>query len=260
MAENNNVSAEEKNTGKFEINVEKPINFDNMEGQAILTSREFCRKYVNPLFKPVFADYIGSIYTVDQRGMAQIVLYFDRKDHGDKVTATSKTPSNDGMINESVNTVRRYANRAVNGDKYYFTEEGKQGLEKFFYNEVRKRTKDGFKVDYSKVKTTTSLGGGYNGFNNGFYFGAPTTGQQVTAVSFISPTKIAETLFGLEADGHKFEYDVHIIRSAMNQYAIASGSDSRNYLISVQRLDATRLNDLCAELGLIGGGIDMIQA
>lgn len=257
MAETTNATsnATANSTGSretFDISLEKPVAFNDIEQQQFVTSRDFCHRFVNPLFKAAYADFIGSIFTVDRQGVQQVVLYFDHKDHNDSVVATTKQPTNDdGMVNETILNVRRYTNRAINGDKYYFTEEGKEGLDKFFMNMVRKRNRDGsFKVDYNRVKTTTSLGGGM--------INQP--GQQVTQVSFIDPVKIVETVFGTTtANDHKLEYDVRIINSVQSPYAMQTGSSNFNYLLTIQRLDDNSLNDICSELGIVGAGLDIVR-
>jgi hypothetical protein len=255
MAENHATSNTTVNTAdreKFDISLESPLGFNDIEQQMFVTSRSFCHRFVNPLFKAAYADYIGSIFTVDRQGVQQVVLYFDHKDHGDSITATTKQPTNDdGMVNETILNVRRYTNRVINGDRYYFTNEGKEGLDKFFMNFARKRGRDGsFKIDYGRVKTTTSLGGGL--------INQP--GQQVTQVSFIDPVKIVETVFGTKtAEGHQLEYDVRIINSVQSQYAMMNGSSNLNYLLTIQRLDDNELNEVCGEIGIVGAGLDIVR-
>lgn len=256
MADTKNAATETAGNSakdKFEIKLNQTIDFDAVEKQQLITSRDFCSRYVNPLFKPVYADYLGSTFDVDQRGDQVISLYFDRRDHGDDVTATTRVPvSNDGMINESVNHVRRYTNRALNGDKFYMTTQGQEGIEKFFYGNIaHKRTRDGIKVDWEKVKTTTAQNGG-NPYTQ--------PGQQMTKISFINPVKIVETIFGTGSADDQVDYTIVVARSIMNNGFIQNGAMSSNYLLRIIALNRNAVDKMASDFGVIGGGLDIIRS
>jgi len=256
-------NANENTEERFDIALKTPLAFHNLEEQMLLDSRKFCSEFVNPLFKSAYADFKGSVFYVDQRGSMQIILYFDKEDHGDEVVATTRQPEDDGMKNETIRTIRRYQNRATNGTKFYFTKDGKEGLEKFFYGYARKRSKNGSTIDWGRVKKDLSIPttNGMYGPMNGFGFYQP-VGTQYTEVSMISPIKILETVFGTEVDGKNYEYNVTCIRALGDSMAIANGMRSDRYLLNVQRLNTEAVASLAADCGIgnINPGFNIVRA
>lgn len=263
MAEANNATTKQQDAveDKFDISLAKPVDFDATGEIKLLTTQEFCKQFVNPLFKGseggAYADCIGSyfrvnsyIYTDPQTHMQTarydscIELSFDHLDHGsDVVVATTRVPSNDGMVNETVLATRRYANKALYGDKYYFTDEGKEGLDKFFQDRVRHRDpKTGkWKINYDKVKKTI---GGNTGMSP--WMGMP--GQQRTVVSNIDPDRIARVVFGdTNEEGKKVDYRCMIVNSIPSFYPYQASS---TYVVGIIKLNLDDMQKLGSRYGI----------
>ncbi len=186
MADNSKTASEKG--GKLSIRVRKHEPFEVCKETAILGSDDLCRKVVM-MFKPVYADFDGCRLERDAQGKAYIELYFNHSEPNDpnKCNAlTREAPDSNGKntSNEMLRKIRSINNKMMSGDRFYLTEDGKDGIGDYVIDYMRNK-KTG-KIMWEKIVSDVEL--------KANYVGQPS--KSYTKVSAIDPIKIITEWYG----------------------------------------------------------------
>lgn len=243
-----NKTDETKPAEKFNIEVEVNEQFNPIQSTQFISSSEFC-SLVSELFKSVYADFEGCCYEINQQGVSTVALFFNHSepvDENRENAITRDMPTETGGINNEV--VRRLRNndfRVKNGDRYFLTKEGMEGISRFVIDGlVNKKTGN---IDWKKVTAEVAQPGNF--FN--------TPAVVYTKVSFLDPVKLAEEIYGrTDENGENQVYGVRTLRSL----AQVSPGFHPQYMLAVDKVSEKEVRKLCNMFGIAPtGNLDIIR-
>lgn len=244
MSETNNT--EKKET--FEIVVEEHEKFAHIMDSKFLSSTELCG-IISELFKEIYADFEGCKFEIPQgTNIPTIALFFNHRDVnlGSLPTACSKDVVDEKTKNATLRSTRVFQHRLNNGDRYFLTDEGKEGLAPFVMDSRNFFQKDG-NVNWGKIVSEVA---------------DPNAGvpMQYTKVSYLDPAKIMELIFGKkDGDGTSWVYGVRIIRS-IPTFSVIGNVASENFMLAVERVCEEEVIRLSQQLGLsVASGLNIIR-
>ena len=242
--------SETNNTEKkaFEIVVEEHEKFAHIMDAKYLSSTELCG-IISGLFKEIYADYEGCTFDIPKgTNIPTISLFFNHRDVnlGSLPTACSKDVVDEKTKNATLRSTRSFQHRVNNGDRFFLTDEGKEGLAPFVLDSKNFYQKDG-NVNWGKIVTDVA----------DLNTGVP---MQYTKVSFIDPAKIMELIFGKkDADDTSWIYGVRIIRS-IPTFSVVGAVASENFMLAIERVCEEEVIRLSNQLGLaVTSGLNIIR-
>ena len=193
---------------KFEINVKEHPEFEYICKRSLMTSVELC-SLISDLFKEVYADFEGTTFEmIPNTNNFMVCLHFNHKNTDGSPLATACTKEiDDGKTkNETLRRIRIYDARIKEGEKYYLTEEGKQGIAKFLQDNRALYKDKNNSPRWDKIVGEVADPASVN------MYGA--VSMQYTKVSYIDPTKVIEEIYGsTDKDGNRLCYNISIIGS-----------------------------------------------
>lgn len=248
MSETNNT--EKKET--FEIVVEEHEKFAHIMDSKFLSSTELCG-IISGLFKEIYADYEGCKFEIPQgTNIPTISLFFNHRNTNlsSLPTACSKDVVDEKTKNATLRSTRVFQHRMNNGDRFFLTDEGKEGLAPFVMETRNFYQKDG-SVNWGKIV------GDVADPNAVAMGGVP---MQYTKVSYLDPAKIMELIFGKkDADGTSWVYGVRVIRS-IPTFSVMGAVASENFMLAVERVCEEEVIRLSNQLGLaVTSGLNIIR-
>lgn len=255
MAKNETKMDEKDNKKPFTITVEEHQQFNPICESKYVTSSDLC-KALNALFHSVFSDYEGSTFEMINNRPTIALFFNQREEKKDGLfAATTRTvpTSNTGI--DTVDRLRQMDNKQRYGDRYYLTEEGKDGLAKFVSTMfINGRTGS---VDWKRIVTQVSSNPGQN-----FYYGAMAT--QYTKVSGLDVDRLVSEIYGVVGeDGVRWAYTTGVKTSLamVSGNMMGAGNVPNVYMLEIKKISEEELQKLCNALGIAGaaGGLDMIR-
>ena len=250
MADNSKKAAQaEQQEEKFEIKVTEKEQFpEDFRGTA-MTSVDFC-KLVSSLFRTVYEDFEGCQFVVDQRGIPFINLFFNQIDASQKrdsgIYATDREIPSDKKKGGSgfVGRRRQMDTQRQWGDRFYLTDEGKEGLKKFLYPNYISNNGN---VDWGRLCTPVAAD------TKGalWTYSQP---KQMTKVEGLSPIALVNEIFGTEENGSPIENDFRVVKSLNTSFGNGL-VNSGNFMIEIRRYNWNRVEETAQKTGLVGNGI-----
>lgn len=248
--ENNSIeTTEKKENTTFEIGVAVHEKFEHITDAKFVSSTEFCA-VVSQLFS-LYEDFEGCSFDVmPGTNNHMISLYFNHKMvDADPETHTIAITRDTGVSakNNTLRSTRNFTNRLYNGDKFYLTKDGKEGLRPFFAANNRSIYKANYEINWDKVTLEVADSN----------MGMP---QQYTKVTFLDPAKIAEAIYGkTDEDGVTWLYDVRVLRS-FPSIAMNNGNASNSFMLEVRRVCEPEVIKLCQKFGIgTSSGLNIIR-
>lgn len=239
----------------FKINIEEHQSFDGIVETKYISSGEFC-KLVADLFRAVYADFEGCAFEINQQGQSSIGVYFNHSEpkndpQGRPNGVTRTMPDKGGNLkNETVRRIRNHDSLNRNGDRYFLTDQGAEGLSDFVFDYLFSK-KDG-KINWDKI--TAEVG------QRQTYFGQQSV--VYTKISLLDPNKLAAMIFGTtDEEGDNLCYSVNVMRS-VSQMVVpgAQGAFQTQYMLAIQKVSEKEVVKLCNQLGVAPNqGLDIIK-
>lgn len=229
---------------RFKIEVVEHEPMEDIARSKYLKASEFCKK-TSELFKDVYADYDGSRIEIDQQGHLSLALFFHHNEpklvSGDPRTlAISRdVPEDTSMHDDLIRRIRTHDSIVKNGDRYFLTKDGSEGLSDFVFDSLRK--KDGT-INWKNALAETNMS------QSNYFPGYNQVPDIDTKVSFIDPAKVAMAIYGqFDEDGNEWAYGVRIMSSLPSM----TGSNFQaDYMLAIERVRVSELMRLCNETGL----------
>lgn len=232
----------EEKKGKFSIKVTDPEKFPNLLEGSILSLTDIMEK-VSELFSSVYRDFAGCFITPLPNGAGfDTKLYFKETSPAtDKdVYAFAKKDYNaSGMsVQQAYSVLASRAKQKV----YEVTQDGKDGLAKFISNQFKDGKGD---VKWKSIINEETQ----NGVNS-------TTFAVVTGIDIY---RVLSEIYGNKSpEGAYYQYMLNITRPISQTPGIVG---SVNWLVSLQRIETSKLEELCRKVGMISSqGIPMVCA
>lgn len=253
MSKNNNSKTAEGE--KFVINIEEHPPFDPIVETKYISSDDFC-KLVSDLFRAVYADFEGCEYAINQQGRGAINLFFNHSEPDDNdrfngITRTMPDKNGSNLKNDTVRRIRQHDSYNRNGDRYFLTEQGAEGISKFIFDNMYVK-KDGT-ISWDKLTAEVSQGQRY--FNQ----------QPIvyTKISMLDPDKLAAAIFGpTNEDGDNLCYAVNMMRS-IPQMVIPNcmgGGMQPQFMLYIQKVSEKEVAKLCNQCGVAPNqGLNIIR-
>lgn len=234
--ETQNLTPDADATAKdYKIEIEGNEPFDFVEEGLYVTSNDLCAATA-AIFREIYEDFYGASFEViPNTNVYTLSLYFDHYDHTG-ITAVSKDAGTDDVKNNTLRSTRRHWRHINEGDRYQITEAGKQ-LKQFLFsaNEARRNLLNGNDAKWDVICTEVA---------------EPSTigvSKQLTKISYISPVKIVEAIYGKEVDGDQVEYNVDLKRSVPT---FSMGGQVNNFILRVSRIKTKNIMKLAEQCGI----------
>ncbi len=246
QTESNEKANESK--GEFKIVVQEHEPFDAITDSTYMTSTAFGEK-VSALFKSVFRDCEGCAFEINQQGQAYIAVYFNHNEapeDGRAAAVSRDVGTTSNIHNETVKRVRNNDNRNRFGDRYYLTNEGKEGIDDFLFDYLINRNNG--KIQWDRITADVSQQGQMYGQR----------ALQYTKVSMLDPVKLASVIFGdTDENGERVEYGVSVLKSAPQ---MSIGNFQPVWILEIKRVFEKSLVGVCNSLGLApSSGLNIIR-
>ena len=253
MSEATNVTGATEKKEPFSIVIEENEKFAHIMDSKFMSSGELCG-VISSLLKNVYADFEGCVLEIPQgTNVPTISVFFNHKEiRPDSVlpAACSKDVTDNKTKNATLRSTRVFQNRLINGDHFYLTDEGKEGLESLvmdnrnFYNKNRS-------INWGKITAEVA---------DSTTYGAPMPPMQYTKVSFLDPAKLMELIFGKkDEDGTTWVYGVRIIRSVPTVSMFGSTA-ANSFMLAVERVCEEEVIRLSQQMGLaVSSGLNIIR-
>lgn len=250
MADNSKKATQaDQQEEKFEIKVtEKEPFSEDFRGMA-MTSVDFC-KLVSSLFRTVYEDFEGCQFVVNPQGVASLNLFFNqidasqKRDSGvyatDREIPTDKKKGGSGFIGKR----RQMDSQRQWGDRFYLTEEGKEGIKKFLYPNY---VSNNGNVDWGRICAPVAA----DTRGAMWTYSQP---KQMTRVEGISPLTLVNEIYGTEEDGSVIENQFNVVKSLNTTFGNGL-VNSGNFMIEIKRYNCTRVEEIAQKTGLVGNGI-----
>lgn len=247
-----NETAEEK----FSIKVPngKKEKFTHIMDAKFLTSTELC-EMVSEFFRNAYADFEGCIFEIQPgTNIGMISLYFNHKNHSANplYTACSLHVDDKETRNSTLRSTRSYQKRLLEGDRFYLTKEGKEGLEPFIID--NKSLLNGGRdknINWGKIAGDVA--------DNNNFIGGPQ--MQYTKVSYIDPVKVLEEIYGVHDDeeGINWVYGIRIIRS-IPTVSVYGNAVANNFMLALERVCEEEVLRLARDAGYaVNPGLQIIR-
>lgn len=249
----------------------EPQEFSGLSKTELTTSQRFAEK-INGMFATVFRDYIGCIiYPNDQ--IASTINQFQ----------TGATPAN------NQNSMSNCGNMSV---YVYFTDQSSKNtdqqianLEKLnisntrnypdYFNSVirlnesrvydlTKETKEilSHYIDPRFMNRDKSVRWNDVSYEVTEHLGYMSSNKRICVAVRLDLFKIIKELYKIkDENGHYYDYSVSIVRP-ITPPSMGGTPATSNYLLSITRIDNSSVEELCKEIGMIGGqsSIPMVRA
>lgn len=231
---------------RFTISVLEHEEFPKAYEGYFVKSTNFC-KMVSAFFRTVYSDFEGCTLEFTERNRPYLALYFNQREEAPTngtVAATCRFSPESNTGNGVLDRRRQMDGWMKYGDRYYLTEEGKEGLEDLLLPEAFDQKR---RVNWGKIVAPVSY------TNNQPY--APKT-PQYTKVNFISMDAICDMIYGVQSEDGKHVHSVSVLYS-LNPTAPGIAV-SRCFMLRVDRMNDTELREIAQnDLGFMIGGNDI---
>lgn len=235
----------------LEISVDTHEKFEHIVDTKFTSSTDLCGA-ISTLFSSVYADFEGCNFEFLQNTSIPIVnLFFNhRKSNSELPLACSKDVEEGNTQNSTLRNIRSWETRKLNGDKFFLTAEGKDGLEPFilenrnFYNN---------KGEINWGKLVTEVSDNSQGYMQGMT-------QSFTKVSCLDPVKIVELIYGkVDEDGIKWIYGIRPLRSIPTVNTFGQNI-TPSMMIAIERVCEPEVLKLSQRMGLsVASGLNIIR-
>lgn len=226
----------------LEITIEQHLKFNAIADICYISSVEFC-ELVSNAFRQIFSDWDGcKMVPIPNTQQLQMQFFFNHREAEvpEGMYKACTKDIKDQASNSTLAAIRRRDHFMNNGDRYFLTEDGKSALAKFFFDGATVFNRDGSIKENTVTSEVHDTAGD---------FMSTSIPQQLTMVSFIDPIKVATFLFGAkDDDGEGWVYNITPKRSMNNPYC---GTNSANYVLSIERISVNQTKKLAATYGLV---------
>lgn len=246
------------------------------------TSQRLAEK-INSMFAPVFRDYTGCIVLTNDMvpalmshamgtppgfappvtipvmasnpngGNLSVVAYFSEKPNGvgdsSKVANLFRIADMAKQTDDLVARINRVM--CVNSNrKYELTLETKQLLSKYVSDSYLANRNDRTSVRWNDISYELSENNGYMQMS-----------YRICVAVRLDLLKIIKEIYKTKIDGHFIDYAINVMRPLGQTNPMMASAVTNNYLLNITQLDTKELEDLCKEIGVIGGqtNIPMIR-
>ena len=225
----------------FEIKVTDHDPFPNIIEGGVMTLYEVMEK-VSELFGSAFKDYAGCFVQPYPQGNGfNVQLYFTLNPTNNDGTTYAFTRAGEAKSNNKssiVNSYNRFSAR-VKPKLYEITDEGSNGLAKFFPANLKIRNRDGSlgHPDYKRYVTEIARTQAY--------------GSEIYAlVTGLDLYRIISEIYGnKDGDGDHYQYEI-VPKKPLNQNPGAA-PNSLDWLVYIQRIKMKSLEAIGKKVGLI---------
>lgn len=226
----------------FKIEVERPEEFTSVAGTDYKTSRELCKIAIS-LFRPIYADLEGCTFEVDQYGRPILNLFFNHLNFSENdITAFTDKIETEEFKNETMRRIRRASRARLADNAFCITKEGREGLSEFLYDFVLDRAG---KPNWNSVAVDVVQP------NN--------TRESLTKVCYVDPVKVLAAYYGKKEGEIQYSYDV-AIRSSLQQNQFAAATASKEYLLTITKIDEVQLDRALRNAGIVNpNGLGIIK-
>lgn len=222
---------------KYYVKVD-PLDFNGTFKSKLITTFKI-GEIINRLFKSVLSDYEGCIIVPNNFGQFEVVMYFRDKGAApdNKVKAIMSASSKTNKQNSALERIQQM-NIRNSAKKYELTQEAKDVIEEFI------PTKPGQSPKWSEHVFE----------QNEVNYNVQTVYVRVNGLDLL---RVLGKLYGRKSGDSRIEYAVSPVRVV----GADVNGQLKNWLISVQQLDSTKVEELANELGMIPttGQIQMIR-
>lgn len=247
---------------RFEALVLEKEIFEPTMDNMLLKSTGLC-DMVNQIFSRFYLDYEGSTFEIVYgTNKPMICLFFNHRNYSHELEEAKKNEDesvavacsmnvDDKTENNTLRSLRTMSRRQFEGDRFYLTKEGKEGIGYYLFDymsirSIYARGKNGVWVpNWSKIVADVADP------NTRYY--NPVDNQQFTKVSFVDPVRIVSEIFGRkdETTGEKWDYGVRIINSlpGISNYTGMNTNDN-NFLLAIERFSENKIYGIARELNL----------
>lgn len=231
----NSMHANEVREEKTYLRLEKPVPFKGTLNGDITTSVELA-KVINKLFSSAFKDYEGCTLGLNQFGQFNCALYFKDKGNGDIIPLAVSTRGRNSSPADRIKAM----NLRNKNKTYTISDTLRDVLEQFVNVQGGRNAKPN--ID---AKLTEVMEQAYG--SAGFIY---------VMIDDININKILKTIYGSKDEESRYDYNVTVIKPVGPM-----GGTNQNYIIKVDQLDITKVEQLAAKVGLVPtvGTIPMIR-
>jgi hypothetical protein len=235
---------------KLVIKVAEHEKFDHIMDSKYLSSNDLC-SIISDLFRSVYADYEGCKFIIPQgTNIPTISIFFNHREIKDSTLtyACSKEIADEKTKNPTLRSTRLFQDRLINGDRYYLTEDGQDGLAPFVF-ENRSFFKGDGSVNWGKLVSEVA---------DPVSYGVP---LQFTQVSYLDPVKLLELIYGkTDENGVSWVYGVRVMRSVPTVSMFGQGNVAANMMLAIERVCEPEVEKLAKTLGLsVQSGLNIIR-
>lgn len=230
--------AEETKRETFRIYIESHPEFPAQYGGFFLTSSSLCKTF-SDVFREVYSDWEGCKLEFD-RGIPVITSFFNQRqeDINGLVPATSIFNGKKVSGNNVIDRRRNMDEQQRNGDRFFLTQEGKDGLSKFIVNHRISR-KSG-EPDWGSIVLQASPGQPVQGSPMGFF-----NRVQYTMVRYMDPNKILSEIYGSTNEkGEPVEYAITVVNNRSSIPGYANRGIDAGWLLRVDQLNSKQLAEV----------------
>lgn len=236
---------------KFEIKVTEKEEFPETYSGHVTTSVDLC-KLISSLFRTIYADFEGCQFKFDKANRPTISLFFNQIDSKmkdpNKIYATDQEIPEDKKKKGGTSTLigrrRTMDARRQFGDRFYLTNEGKEGITKFLYGD--KFNRDG-KVNWGDICIPIATD-----TQRGMY--PYTQPKQMTEVAGLDPVKLLNEIYGTEEGGKTYTHQV-IVQCSIGTSFNNGYVNSNNFLLNIQRICDQETESIGLQAGIIGNSV-----
>lgn len=256
QAQNNQNNTEEpKVKEKVDISIpdDKKLDFSALYDCKIMESVALCG-LVSTMFHAAYSDFEGCDFQVPMLNQNQpnpnliptINLYFNHREQtpgAGQYRGVTKV-IDDRTKNDVLRQIRVHDRKIQEGDRYYLTEEGKDGITPYLVDIAAIKKNNG---EYNWAKIVSLVSDPASPM-----MGIPNVPAQYTQVRFIDPVKILKAVFGdKDENGGRLEYLLQVTRRKMTNVGYTGQiAYTNNWLLLVNRISEENLKEYVELLGL----------
>ena len=213
----------------------------------------------NELFSEIYIDYEGStVEIIHGTNQLMLCLFFNHRDYTNQLNskkdpnslpllAMSKDIDEKNIKNSTLRSIRTMDRRQMEGDRFYPTKDGADGLKDFIFpqhviSSIYKKHEGRMIPNWKKIVTEVADPNtrAFSCFEN----------QQFTKACFIDPIMVVSAIYGKKcSDGTSWEYNVRIVSSLPGINGFNGGRDN-NWLVAIERYSENKIFKLARDLNL----------
>lgn len=225
---------------KFKFDIVEFEKFDSIAQTAFISSNDFLKK-ISEFFKGIYADFEGCILETTNGGEPTVSLIFNHGNYPDDAIRACEPAGGKTSGNTLIDRTRNRDRQLSEGDRYYLTKDGMDGITPYLTTRSYNNGKPNWKLLVSEFQE-----------RNVQYMYGTNPATQYTKVSNLSLTRLCGLLFGVDVDDDHFEYQVNVTLPVTNPAVgmpAMMGNANMNYMLTILRVSSKVLNNIYQKLG-----------